>query len=163
MPRNTQTNLVLLEIAQGLKELAKNPSLESSIKEAYELTEGEKLAYENALQTIANAESIKAELQAREDAIADIDKRIAEAEKLEAFNEDTLKSIQKQNSEIARAASKNAEDAVKNQKSLDEIEAKEAEFAIKLAALNDKEAALNEYESRLNKAASAAQDALKVI
>ena len=67
--RNTQTDLVLLQIAEGLQNLAKNPDLSKSIAEAYALSEVEKAKADEAQAFIAQADQLRAELKQREDAI----------------------------------------------------------------------------------------------
>lgn len=98
--RNTPTELVLLQIAEGLQTLAKNPDISAAIKDAYALSESEQKKADEARQIIASADAILADIKKREDALSHVEERIKEAEKLECFNADTLDSIRKQQAKI---------------------------------------------------------------
>lgn len=98
--RNTSTDLVLLQIAEGLQNLAKNPDLSKTITDAYALSEAERKTADESREFIAKADTLRAELKQREDAIADINERIAKAESVEAFNGDTFKLLNTKQNEL---------------------------------------------------------------
>lgn len=99
--RNTPTELILLQIAEGLQSLAKNPDLSKTIKEAYALSEAEKSKADEARAIIAQADQFTADLKRKQDALVDIDTRIAEAKKIEAYNEDEAKRLSILSNEIS--------------------------------------------------------------
>ncbi len=163
MARNIHTNLILLEIAEGLKEIIKNPNLEQAIKDAYSLSEAEKTAAEDARAIIDSAAEQLADIEKKKAELAVIDDRIAEANKLELFNENTLKDIAKKNAALLareNIIAKAGQDQEKRTKSIDE---KEKALDSREALIFGKNAELIEYEARLNRAAAISQEALKAI
>lgn len=108
MARNLPTELILLEIAQGLQTLAKNPDLSKTITDAYALNEAEQKKADEAKILMASADQLRAELKAREDAIANIDERIAEAKGIEASNEALIIALDKRKADLNRQADENA-------------------------------------------------------
>lgn len=163
MARNVQTNLVLLEIAEGLKKFIQDPNLEQSIKEAYALTEQEKENLAKAQKTLDDADALLADIAKRESELADINKRINEANAIEESNKNQLKDINKLLSQL-EAKEKQLEEKEKQiAKSFDDSEIKKAELVKLEASLKDKNNELIEYEARLNRAAAISQEALKAI
>lgn len=163
MARNVPTELILLEIAAGLSNLAKNPNLDESIKAAHALTEAEKVKADEARAYIDSSAEIKADLDKQREELSIIDDRLAEVKKIEAFNEDTLRSIAKSNAELK--AREEAVAKVEADNILREKVQKEKDALQKLEEnhLQGISADLVEYEARLNKAAQISQDALKDI
>ncbi len=107
MARNVPTELILLEFIDGMKTIISNPDLSATIKNAYALSEDEKAAAIAAQDYIAKAATLKSDLEAQAAKYADVETRIAEAEKLEAYNADTLRDIEKQRADIAVQQNKN--------------------------------------------------------
>jgi hypothetical protein len=163
MARNVQTNLVLLEIAEGLKKFIQDPNLEASIKEAYALTESEKANVAAAQKTLDDAEKLLADIAKRESELGDINKRINEANAIEELNKQALAKITAENKALDAREKllKQKEEAIKI--SFDESEIKKAELVKLEATLKAKNDELIEYESRLNRAAAISQEALKAI
>lgn len=140
--RNTPTELVLLQIAEGLQNLAKNPDLSKTIKDAYALSEDEKAKSEEARAVIVQSDKFLADLKAQKDALADIEERISEAEKLENFNADTLKSIRQQQSENAQYEARNDTVAGANEKKSSELDAREKFILSREAKIHEAESGL---------------------
>ncbi len=113
--RNTPTEIILLQIAEGLQSIIKNPDLSQTIKDANALLESEKLKAEDARQLIAQADAIREELKKREDALSIVNDQICQAEKLENFNSDTLREIAKKNADLDKKANQNLDDFKSNQ------------------------------------------------
>lgn len=140
MARNVPTELILLQIAEGLQTLAKNPDLSQIIKDANALSEAEKAKADDARATIANADQLLSDLKKKEDALADIGTRIAEAEKLENFNADTLRDISKRQNELNTQTQNNQVTASDNEKERRRLEEwqetlEDREDAVKLSEI----------------------------
>lgn len=142
MARGTNTDLILLQIAEGLQSLAKNPDLAQKIKDSYALNEAEQKQYEDALATIAKAEQITTDQAKREAAIVDVNILIAKQEKIEAFNDDTAKELSRQSMALQAQASQNAKDAADNAK-------EDTRLHNVSAALDDRAENLKEAEAQL--------------
>ena len=98
--RNTPTQLVLLEIAESLQQLIKNPDVSKSITDAYALMDSERAKAEDARNVMGKADKFLAEIKAKENALAVVNERIAEAGKLEKSNDDAMKKIAQLQSEL---------------------------------------------------------------
>src|ERR1700748_738562 len=98
--RNTPTELVLLQIAEGLKSLIKNPDISEIVRKTYTLSEEEKAKAEEARLYMAQVDGIRKQIDSDKAKYDDVLQRIARAEALEAFNEDTLKTISKRSQEL---------------------------------------------------------------
>jgi hypothetical protein len=149
--RNVPIELIMLEFANGFQKLAQNPDLSKIISEAYALTDAEKAKAKEAQDIIAAADKIKAELDAREDALKAINDRIAKAESMEAFNEDTLKVI----SERAKGLDKRdialviAEDSVEEARK--KVEAEKAALAERVESVKLAERQIEEARADLKR------------
>lgn len=145
--RNIPTQLVMLEIAEGLKTLIADKDLSKSISEAYALSDAEQKKAEEAKVIIASADSIRAELKAKEDTLADIDKRIEEAEKLEISNADMLKSIAKERSLLSAQKAALLTDSDANKKEALRLNNISAELDTRAEALTEGENELAEAKA----------------
>lgn len=105
--RNVQTELVLLQIAQGLQSLVKNPDLSKSIKAYYELSETEKNQAEEARLLISKAGELRAELQRKEAEIGDVTTLIAQQKAIEKSNKERGEALNKLQGDLERQAEKN--------------------------------------------------------
>lgn len=113
--RNVPTELVLLQIAEGLQNLAKNPDLSKNIANAYALSKSEETKLNDARTLIANAAQIKAEFEKRENALKVVDERIAQAINQETQNTNTLKLITQKKNELDAQGRKNDTDSAANE------------------------------------------------
>ena len=148
--RNVPTELVLLQIAEGLKSLVENPDLSQIIKDAYSLSESEKAKADEARQLISEADSIRAELKKKEDDLLVINGRIKDAEKLEAFNADTLADIKARERALSGEKEANrilAEKTMQEKKRLDAFSASLLEQAQEQKALQKE---LDDMRKKLN-------------
>ncbi len=163
MARNINTQLVLLEIAEGLKEFIKNPNLEQSIKDAHALTEFEQNKLNEARKIMENADALLADMVKREDFLKSTQERVLQAEKLEELNQNTLREISRQESILSTENAKNEEVILDISNSLSNLDAKRSELSKYEDALNIRSRELSDYEMRLSKAAAISQEALKAI
>jgi len=142
--RNIPTELILLEIVDGIQSLMKNPELLQSIRDAYAFSQVEKEKYEQALEVMKNADQFLADVKKKEEAYLNVEDRIAQAEQLAKSNFDAGKELERVRSLNERQAYLNDQDAEKNL-----LEAKRlSDFEI---ALNKREAKLNQERDELEK------------
>ena len=142
MARNVPTELILLEIAEGLQSLAKNPDLSQRIKDAYALSEGEKSQAEEARAIIAKSKEFLDDLEKQKSQYADIEERIKQAERIEQVNNLSAKFLAKEKSEAERLIAKNSE-------KLQEISNANSALKLREDAVIEKELANKETENRL--------------
>ncbi len=122
-------DLIMLGMAEALQKLVNNPDLSKTISEAYALSEAEKAKAAEAQEIIATADKITAEIKAREDVLLVVNDRIAEAKKIEAFNEDTLKAISERTKELDKREAKTIAAAAENETKEKSLEAKAEKIA----------------------------------
>lgn len=152
--RNLPTELVLLKIAEGLQTLVADKNLSNVIKDAYALSSAEQKKAEEARDIIARADEIRADFKKREDALANIDERIAIAESLEKSNEDIAKSLEKKRSDLAVEERKNIADASINQIEKDRLDSLQQFLDERASALADSEAENNALKADLKRRAN---------
>lgn len=130
--------VLLMEIAEGLSVLIKNPDLSQKIKEVYALNDAEKIALEEARKTLGDADNLRAELAQEAKKYADMQSKI-----------DKQNTIKKDNSELLEAIKKERELSTEKMteitKGLQDLEALSK-------ALDDRGAALDLREKKLNEA-----------
>lgn len=153
--RNVPTELILLQIAEGLQALVSNKDLGSTIKKAHALNEAEAQKLKEAYETISNAETIRNELKKREDSLADVAERIAKAEMLEAANADTLAGIRGHYKDIEARAKQNIADAEDNIKERGRLEKLTASLEKRLEAVKLEEQAIAAAKEDLKKRSEA--------
>jgi DNA repair exonuclease SbcCD ATPase subunit len=134
--RGTTTEILLMEIADGLSSLIKQPDLSNKIKEAYALNEAEQKAFEEAKATLSQAESLRAEITQKATKYQDIETKIKE-------NTLLLEDIKKSRSELMainkiNESTKNDLEAEK--KALDEVS----------TALDKRQQKLDEFATALS-------------
>ncbi len=149
--RNIPTELVLLQIAEGLQTLVKNPDLSKIIQDTYTLMDSERTKADESRQIIANADKFLAGLKSKQDALANIDERISEAEKLENFNSDSLREIAKEKAKIIKDAQKNADDAVANAQEKKRLDGIAIDLQSKLKDAKEKEDRIKRTKDILKK------------
>lgn len=90
------TELVLMEIAEGLSSLMKNPDLSEKISAAYAFNESERQQLEEARNIIATADDVRAQLEEKAKEYDDIGTRIEKEVALKRANEQLLESVKQE-------------------------------------------------------------------
>lgn len=157
MARNVQTDLILLEIAEGLRSLSTDNDLSQKIKDAHALSDAEKAKADEARAVIAQAEQLRAELKQRENALVDVNTRVAEAKKIEDFNEDTLKKIAAIKNELDAQKDRNFQDAKKNDEERQRLEKVNDSVEVRESKVAEDEKEIAAIKADLKKRADAVQ------
>lgn len=144
MARNLPTELILLEIASGLKNLIKDPKLDEAIKSAYALSESEKNNAEEARQIIAKSKDFLADIEKQKSQYADVEERIKQAKDIEAQNAATAEGLASKERDIEKSMKE-------SNKKLQEVANAVAALQIRENAASEKERKNKETEDRLNK------------
>lgn len=100
--RGAQTDVLLLEIAQGLANLQKDTNLSKKIKDAYALNEAEQKAFEDAQETISKSASFLAEIEKKKSELASVEDRIKAAVAVEEKNKSDAKDLDVRAGEITK-------------------------------------------------------------
>lgn len=145
--RNIPTQLVMLEIAEGLKALIADKDLSKSIAEAYALSEEEQKKAEDAKAIIASADALMANIKKKEESLAIVDERIKKAEKLEKANTEALKSINKERVVLNAQAVANKTEAEANKKEAERLSGVSADLDARAEAVTKGEAELAEAKA----------------
>lgn len=160
MARNVPTEIILLEIANGLKTIISDGNLDKKISGLYALNEDEQKKFEDAQATIVQADQLKANLAAEAANYSDVSARLAKAEQQEGINNNSLTIIEDAKKDIEASRQKNEEDAKANENKATELSKYESDLDerdIELAKAKDEISELRtELQTRLNNIAAAA-------
>jgi len=139
MPRGATIEVLLMEIADGLFSLAKEPDLSDKIKAAYALNDAEKTTLDESRAIIANANSIRIEFETTAQKYSDIEDKITQATNIQNNNQDALVEIDKKttlyNNKVTEMEN-NRKDLANFAKSLD---AREAELNAREQVIRNQE------------------------
>lgn len=154
------TNLVLLEIANGLSALIKDPELAIKLDSAYKINDQMKIDLENAQKTIEAAATAKIEIAKQKAELVSVEDKIKIAKEIEQSNKKLSEDIAKKEKDI-----KAAQQEIKKGKSeLDalglSIENKMKELEKFADSLKEREARINDFEQKLRAAAEKSKAAL---
>lgn len=158
--RNTPTELVLLEIAQGLQTLSKSTDLSKVITDAYGLKDSEIAKANDARAVIAKSDLFLADLKAKQDALADINERISVAQALDAKNKATQDDIAKRQGDLTIQAKKNADDAKANDTRSGALDKRERDVTARETAIKTTETDIQNTKADLKRRSAALTEGL---